>query len=787
MGEYGISQSLSRFEDPRLLKGGGDYIDDGNENSQLYGVVVRSPHSHAEIASIDVSKARDLDGVVGVYTGRDYQEAGWGAIPHIGPAVKRRNGADLIVPDFYPLALDRVRMVGEGVAFVVAETEIQARDAAERVITNYVPLQGSADTMTALEPDTSVLWPDIGDNEALVHEIGDKSATERAFALADHVIEQRFTINRVLGNAMEIRACLAIYDARSNHYTLRAPVQHPWLVRKILASSVVGIDELQVRVVAPDVGGSFGIKANVYPEYLLALFAAKRTGRPVKWVGERNEAFLSDFHARDNVADAALALDTEGNFLGFRLRNIVNIGAYFSPLGSGPATNNLGTLSGVYTTPAAHVEVVGVFTNSHPTAPYRGAGRPEAAFIIERIIDLAADELGFDPVELRRRNIISKDAMPFKTSLTFTYDSGDFEKNMDDALGLADYSGYPARRAASAAAGKLRGIGIANAIERAAPPGVETAEIRFDPSGTVTILSGTTNQGQGHTTMYTQLLCDRLGLEANHVRVIEGDTDRLSHGTGAGGSRSSAMGTAALMMAADKIVEKCSHIAAVLLEAAVDDIEFNNGAFTIAGTDRGVGLAEVVRNAFSGTHLPEGMEPGMVAHAAYQGKAPSYPNGCHICEVEIDPETGYIELERYVVVDDFGTILNPLLVHGQVHGGVAQGVGQILLENTLYDDDGQLLTASFMDYGMPRADDFCNIDVQANSVPTETNPLGVKGVGEAGCVGAMPVMMNAVIDALSPLGIRDLDMPASPARIWAAIQNASRNQAECLDRKINQV
>ena len=663
LGEYGISQSIPRFKDPKLLKGGGDFIDDDNAHGQLHGVVVRSPHAHADIGNIDASAALAADGVVAVFSGRDYKDAGWGTIPHIGPPVKRRGGADFILPNFYPLAVDRVRMVGEGVAFVVAETAAQAKDAADLVMVDYDALPGSADTASALAPEAPLIWPDIGNNEALVHEIGDKAATEEAFAKADHVIEQRFNINRVLGNAMEMRACLAIHDARTDHYTLRAPVQHPWLVRKILAGTVIGTDELQVRVVAPDVGGSFGIKANVYPEYLMALFAANRTGRPVKWTSERTEGFLSDFHARDNVADAALALDKDGNFLGFRLRNLVNIGAYFSPIGAGPATNNLGTLSGVYTTPAAYVEVVGVFTNSHPTAPYRGAGRPEAAFIIERIIDIAADELGFDPVELRRRNIIPADAMPYKTSLTFTHDSGEFEKNMDDALRLADFDGYAARKAQSDAAGKLRGIGIANAIERAAPPGVETAEIRFDPSGTVTILSGTTHQGQGHTTMYTQLLCDRLGLEAEQVRVIEGDTDRLAHGTGAGGSRSSAMGTAALVMAADKIVEKGRMIAAQILEAAVDDIEFDEGTFTIAGTDRSVELTDVVRNAFAGANLPDGMEPGMLAHAAYHGKVPSYPNGCHICEVEIDPETGVVEVLNYVVVDDFGTILNPLLVH----------------------------------------------------------------------------------------------------------------------------
>lgn len=777
MGEYGISQSLPRFEDPKLLKGRGDFIDDENAHGQLYGYMLRSPHAHAEVTNIDASAALDMPGVAAVYTAKDYVDAGWGAIPHIGPPVKRRGGADFILPPFLPLARDRVRMVGEGVAFVVAETPLQARDAAESIMVEYEPLPASADTASALDDGTPVIWPDIGNNEALVYEVGDKSATEDAFGKAAHIVEQRFNITRVLANAMEMRGCLAIYDSRADHYTMRAPIQHPWVARKILASQVIGVDELQVRVITPDVGGSFGIKANVYPEYLMALFAARMTGRPVKWMADRTEGFLSDYHGRDNVADAALALDADGKFLGFRLRNLVNIGAYFSPIGSGPATNNIGGLSGVYTTPAAYVEVVGVFTNSHPTAPYRGAGRPEASFIIERLIDIAADELGFDTVEIRRKNIIPADAMPYKTSLTFVYDSGEFEKNMDDALKLADRDGFPVRRAASEARGMLRGFGFANAAERAAPPGMETAEIRFDPSGTVTVLSGTTAQGQGHITMYTQLLCDKLGLEHTQVRVIEGDTDRLAFGFGAGGSRSSAMGSAALVMAADKIIEKGADIAAHMMEAAVDDIEFGDGAFTVAGTDKAVSLADVVKTAFNPGALPDDIEPGLVAQAAYRGKVPSYPNGCHVCEVEIDPETGTVALLNYVVVDDFGTILNPLLVKGQVHGGVVQGAGQILLENAIYDSDGQLITASFMDYGMPRADDMCNFEVVPNPVPTKTNPLGVKGVGEAGTVGAMPAVMNAIMDAVKPLGIRDLPMPVSPPRLWAAIRAAKSGKA----------
>ncbi len=772
VGEYGINQSVRRFEDARLLTGGGDYVADGNAHGQLHGVMVRSPYGHAAIRNIDAAAALAAPGVAAVVTGRDYADLGWGPIPHVGPAVKRRGGADLAVPEFWPVAVDRVRMVGEGVAFIVAETADQARDAGELVGIEYEQLPAVSGAEPALATGAPALWPAIGDNEALVHEIGDRAATDAAFATAHHVVARRFDISRVLANAMEPRACLAAWNGRADHYTLRAPVQHPWMVRRILAARILGVDELQVRVITPDVGGSFGIRSNIYPEYLAALAASRLTGRPVKWTGDRSEGFVSDYHGRDNIAEAALALDADGGFRGFRLRNLVDIGAYFSPMGAGPATNNLGTLSGVYTTPVSHVEVVGVFTNSHPTAPYRGAGRPEAAYIIECLVDEAARELDFDPVELRRRNIIPPSAMPFKTALTFTYDSGEFEKNMDDAVRLVDREGFPARRAASEASGRLRGLGFAYAIERAAPPGLEAAEIRFDPGGTVTVLSGTTQQGQGHVTMYTQLLCSWLGIEPDRVRVIQGDTDRLAFGQGAGGSRSSAMGTAALQMAKDKVIAKGCELAAHLLEAAVDDIVFADGEFTVAGTDRSLPLGEIVRAAFSPGSLPDGIEPGLSAHAVYRGSVASYPNGCHACEVEIDPETGAVELLQYAVVDDFGTVLNPLMVKGQVHGGVAQGLGQITLENAVYGVDGQLLTASFMDYGMPRADDMCGFAVVTNPVPTTANPLGVKGAGEAGTVGAMPCVMNAIRDALTSAGAEALDMPATPARVWSAIQAA---------------
>ncbi|NQU69163.1 MAG: molybdopterin-dependent oxidoreductase, partial [Rhodospirillales bacterium] len=511
--------------------------------------------------------------------------------------------------------------------------------------------------------------------------------------------------------------------------------------------------------------------------YILALWASKIIGRPVKWISERSEGHLSDFHARDNLSTAELALDADGVFLGFRLKTLANLGAYLSTLASGPATNNLGTLSGVYTTPAAHVEVIGVMTNTQPTAPYRGAGRPEAAYVIERMVDLAARELGMPPAEIRRRNMIPPSAMPFKTSLTFTYDSGEFEHNMDDALKLIDADGYSERRAQSESRGKLRGLGLAYAIERAAPPGMEYAEIRFDPSGNLTLLSGTTSQGQGHATTYTQLLCDKLGMAPESIRVIEGDTDKIAFGFGSGGSRSAAMGGAAVILAADKIIKKGREIAAHMLEAADADIEFTDGVFTITGTDRSLPLGDIVKRAFMPLLLPDHVEPGLYDAATFRGAISSYPNGCHACEIEIDPETGELDMLKYVVVDDFGTLINPALVKGQVHGGIAQGAGQILMENFVYDvDSGQALSGSFMDYAMPRADDFCSFEVQSNPVHTDSNPLGIKGAGEAGAVGAMPVVANAIVDALAHLGIRHVEMPASPQRIWETIRNAGSKQ-----------
>ena len=774
MGDYAIGQSVPRVEDASLLTGRGRFADDFVLPQQSYAVILRSPHAHARIAKLDATAARAAPGVIAVLTGADYEADGLGPMPHIGPPVKKRDGAPAFIPPFTPLATDRVRFPGEGVALVIAESTGQARDAAELIEIDYEPLPASADTARALDADVPTLWPEAPRNEAYVYSVGDAKGTEAALAKAARVVRQRLVISRVLGNAMEPRACLAEYDVRSGRYILRAPVQHTYVARRVLAQTILKVPETSVRLITEDVGGSFGVKGALSPEYALACWAAKKTGRPVKWAGDRTEGHLTDYHGRDNVTDVALALDADGDFLGLQVKTLVNLGAYFSPIGSGPGTNNIGTLAGVYKTPVAHVEVTGVFTNAAPTGPYRGAGRPEAAYVIERIVDLAAREMGVDGAELRRRNMIPPSAMPFKTAVTFTYDSGEFEQILDKTMKAADYAGFAKRRADAKSRGKLRGLGLAYAIERAGPPGLEYAELRFDPSGNALVLAGTTAQGQGHQTIYTQLVCERLGLPPERVQVYEGDTDRVAFGQGSGGSRVSALGMAAVAIATDKVIEKGKKIAAFMLEAAEPDIAFANGKYTIAGTDRAVAFNDVVKLAFDPAKLPNGIEPGLYESGTYNGKVPSYPNGCHACEVEIDPETGRVELLRYLVVDDFGVVLNPLLVKGQVHGGVLQGLGQTLMENFVYDaESGQAITGSFMDYCMPRADDVCSFEVESHPVPTKVNPLGVKGAGEAGTVGALPVVANAVVDALAPLGIRHIEMPLTSFRVWQAIRQAN--------------
>ena len=768
MGEFAIGQGVSRFEDPRLVRGGGKYIDDVVYPGMAYGVVLRSPHGHAKIISIDTSAAKAAPGVLAVITAADWKTAGLGELPSHG-GLKRRDGSPMFKPSYPVLADDRARWVGDPVAFVVAETQAQAADAAELIAVDYEPLPAVVSTAKAIEPDAAKVWDGCTDNISFVELIGDKAATDAAFAKAAHIVKHRFVINRVTAASMEPRGAVGVYLPAEDRYIIHSPVQRAHPYRSELAKQVLKVAESKVRVICIDVGGSFGMKTPVFNEAPLTLFASKLTGRPVKWISTRTEAFLSDAQARDNVTEAELALDKDGIFLGLRVKTIAAIGAYLQ--NNMPAfLLNAGTLAGTYRTPAIFVDITGVFTNTNPVRPYRGNGRPEAGYVIERIIDIAADELKIDPIELRRRNYISPQQMPFKTGLTFMYDCGEFEKNMDMALELHDSAGFKRRREESRRRGKLRGLGISNTIERAAAGGTEGAEVRFDRSGSVTLFSGSVTAGQGHETVFKQLVCDRLGLHPDDVRYVQGDTDEVFYGEGTGGSRTSTMSSAAFQMATDKVIEKAKVIAAHALKIDVPDVNFAEGVFSSPKTNRTMTIKDVAIDSANPAKIPASMEPGLFATAVYKAPVQNFPNGCHVCEVEIDRETGVVDIVRYSVVDDVGTVLNPMLLHGQIHGGVAQGAGQVLMEDIHFDASGQLVTASFMDYAMPHAHNLCEMEVESNPVPTKTNPLGTKGAGEAGNVGALPAVANALVDALSEFGIKHIEMPATPERVWRAMQ-----------------
>jgi carbon-monoxide dehydrogenase large subunit len=772
MGQFGIGQPIKRFEDQRLLRGEGRFHNDVNLPGQTHAVLVRSTHAHARIRSIDTAAALASPGVVAVFTGADLARDNLGTM-QMTLKRKRPDGSPMFASPHRGLTADRVRYVGDPVAMVIAETLAQAEDAAERLRIDYEPLPSVTSTAEAI--GGPAVWDECADNVSNLFESGDKATTDAAFAKAHRVVRRRYVITRVHAQYMEPRGALGVWDPGEERYTLYADVQYPHRVRTALASNIFKVPEHSIRVIAGDVGGGFGTKGWQYPEHRLVLWAARKIRRPVKWACERREAIPADEHARDNVTEAELALDAEGRFLGLRAKTLANVGAYVSSDRNLLATfSNVVTLVGVYAFPVAHVEVLSVLTNTNSTAPYRGAGRPEATYVLERLIDDAGRELGLDPVELRRKNLIPASAMPYKTPLGVSYDCGDFPKNMEDALKVADVAGFAARREASRARGLLRGIGIVNAIERAAGPQPEFAEVRFSPSGTATILMGSKNQGQNHETTFKQILHERLGIDPKDVRYIDGDTDRVAFGMGTMGSRSTVIGGTALWMAADKVIAKGKKIAAKMLEAAEADIAFSDGRFAVAGTDRGLTLREVARAAFQPPQLPPGVEPGLYETGTFSPKQDTWPNGCHVCELEIDPDTGVVTLDRYVVIDDVGTVINPVTLKGQIHGGVAQGVGQALLEQIVYEPgSGQLLTSSFMEYAMPRADTFCDMHIESNPVPTKLNPMGAKGAGEAGTVGALPVVINAVMSALAPLGVRDLDMPASSERVWRAIQDAA--------------
>jgi len=767
MGEFAIGQGVSRFEDPRLIQGGGRYTDDVKLPGMAHGVVLRSPYAHARIKSIDTAAVKAAPGVLCVLTSADIKAAGFPDLPVPGN-LKRRDGSPQYKPRYPILADSHVRWVGDYVAFVVAETIPQAMDAAELIAVDFEPLPSITSTADAPKPGSPRVWEDCPDNIAFVELVGDKAATDSAFARAAHVVKQRFVINRVTAVSMEPRGAVGDYHAADGRYTLYTALQRPHPVRADLAK-LLKVSESKVRIVTGDTGGSFGMKSPVFNEMPLVLLASKLIGRPVKWISTRTEAFLSDAQGRDNVTEAELALDKDGAFLALRVKTIAAIGAYLQT--NMPAfIFNAGTLAGCYRTPAIYADITGVFTNTNPVRPYRGNGRPEAAYVIERMVDLAADELGLDPVELRRRNYIPPEAMPFKTGLTFTYDSGEFEKNMDMALEIADAKGFKARKAEARKHGRLRGLGLSNTIERAAAASTEGAEVRFDRSGAATIFSGSNSQGQGHETVLKQLVCDRLGLDPKDVQYVQGDTDQVFYGEGTGGSRSATMAGSAFHLASEKIVAKARAIAAHLLKVDADELNFSEGVFSSKATNRTLSIKEIAKESFDTAKLPKGMEAGLIATAIYTAPLANYPNGCHICEVEIEQDTGKVEIVRYSVVDDVGTVLNPMLLHGQIHGGIAQGAGQVLMEDIHFDAEGQLVTASFMDYAMPHAHDFCDMEVESNPVPTKTNPLGTKGAGEAGCVGALPAVTNALVDALSEFGVKHVEMPATPERIWRAMQ-----------------
>jgi len=766
MGEFALGQGVSRFEDPRLVRGGGRYVDDIMLPGMAHGVVLRSPYAHAKINSLDVSAAKSAPGVLCVLTAADFKAAGWSDLPV--PGGLKKAGGGMYKPRYPILADTRVRWVGDPVAFVVAETIAQAMDAAELIAADYEELPAVTATADAAKPGAARVWEDCADNISFTDSIGDKAAVDAAFAKAAHIVKGDFVISRVTAVTMEPRNALGDYNAADRRYTLYTALQRPHPVRSDLAK-LMKVPESKVHIVTGDTGGSFGMKSPIFNEMPMVLLASKLTGRPVKWLSTRTEAFLSDAQGRDNVTHAELALDKEHNFLALRVKTTAAIGAYLQ--NAMPAFMfNAGTLAGTYQTPAIHVDVTAVFTNTNPVRPYRGNGRPEAAFVIERMVELAARELGVAANELRRKNYIPPSAMPFKTGLTFTYDSGEFEKNMDLALAAADVAGFKARKGQARKAGKLRGLGLSNTIERAGAASLEGAEVRFDRSGTVTLYSGSNSQGQGHETVFKQLVADRLGLDPYEMQYIQGDTDEVFFGEGTGGSRSATLAGSAFHLATEKIVAKARRIAAHMLKVEESDLKYEDGVFSTPKTNRTLSIKELAVASLEPNNLPAGMEPGLSANAVYSASLANFPNGCHVCEVEIDRETGETQIVRYTVVDDVGTVMNDKLLHGQIHGGIAQGAGQALMEDIHFDASGQLVTASFMDYAMPHAHHFCAMEVEANPVPTKTNPLGVKGAGEAGCVGALPAVVNAVVDALSEFGVKHIAMPATPERIWRAMQ-----------------
>jgi len=785
--ETGIGAAVTRKEDRRFLTGAGNYTDDINRPGQAHAYFLRSPHAHAKINGIDSSAAAGMAGVRAIFTYADLEADGVGGVP-CGFGVTQANGEPQVEPAHPALAAGKVRHVGDPVAMVIADTLAQAKDAAEAINVDYDELQAVASTAGAETAGVAV-HDEAPDNVCFRWELGDKAATDDAFSGAAHVTKLELVNNRLVANAMEPRAAVAEYERATDQFTLFTTSQNPHVIRLLMGAFVLQIPEHKLRVVAPDVGGGFGSKIFHYAEEALVTWAARKVNQPVKWTAERSESFLTDAHGRDHVTTAELAMDASGNFLGLRVQTHANLGAYLSTFGPMVPSWLYATLfAGQYKTPAIHAAVTAVFTNTVPVDAYRGAGRPEASFLIERIVEVAARELGRDPADLRKQNFIQPDQFPYTTPVVMQYDSGDYELALNKAMELINYDGFAARKADSESRGKLRGIGFSAYIEACgvAPSNVagaigaraglyEAGTIRFNPTGSVTVLTGTHSHGQGHETTFSQLVSDKLGVPYEQVEVVHGDTDRIPFGMGTYGSRSLPVGGSALVKAVDKIVDKGKKIAAHLMEAAVDDVEFANGSFSVAGTDKAVSIQEVAFAAYVPHNYPlEELEPGLEETAYYDPLNFTFPAGTHIAEVEIDPDTGVVDIVDWAAVDDFGNVVNPMIVEGQVHGGIAQGVGQALLENCVYDaESGQLVSGSYMDYTMPRADDLPSYKVDTTNTPCLTNPLGVKGCGEAGAIASPPALINAITDAL---GILHMDMPATPEKVWRAAQ--ARQAAE---------
>ena len=776
MAKFGIGQAVRRVEDQRFITGAGRYVDDIVLPGMCHGVNLLSPHAHARIKKIDTAKAKAAPGVVLVLTGAD--------IPgdHLGAFTAGLMPEDVGAPKGHRifqqvLQADMVRFVGDRVAFVVAETQAQARDAAEMIEIDYEPLPAVALIADAAKDSAPKVWDDNPNgNVAFMLMFGSKEATDAAFAKAKHVVKLEMENNRLTPVSMEPRTAIGDYNAAEDHYTLYTSSQNPHGARFEIAH-IFHVAENQVRVVAPDVGGGFGLKGGAFPDDALVLWASRKLKRPVKWVASRSESMMTDHTGRDHVHAGELALDENGKILGMRQQSLFQVGAYFVGPGMVTGAFSLRFMPEAYDVQAIHIMCKGMFTNTPQAGPYRGAGRPEAAYFTERMIEHAARQIGIDPAEIRRRNLIPEAKLPYNTPTFFTYDSGEFERVMDKCIELADWKGYEKRRKASEKNGKLRGRSVCYYIEFG---GIfnDRMDIRFDPGGTVTVFGGTHSHGQGHATVFAQLVHEFLGVPFESIRYVQGDTAQVQFGRGTYGARSAVVGGSALKRAADTIIDKAKPMAAAMMEADVGDIEFGDGLFKVAGTDKAIPLVEVAKASYAPMGPMTKFGIGLEASGTHSPEPPSHPNGSHACEVEIDPETGEVTVESYIAVDDLGQVLNPMIVIGQMHGGVAQGIGQALYEHAIYDrDTAQLITGSFMDYAMPRADMIPNFITQLEEVPCKTNPIGVKGIGESGTIGAPPVIINAIIDALSPLGIDRIDMPATASRVWQTIQSAKGKAA----------